>query len=106
MARRLSQQLSMAQGEPAEMRRLADEQRRIREQLEEVRRDEDAKKSLLGRLDQVQKDMQKAEETVRQGEVGDELQEEQTQSLSRLPDARRSIHRRDSAPRHEAPRAR
>jgi hypothetical protein len=104
MARRLSKQLSMAQGEPAEMRRLADEQRRIREQLEEVRRDEEAKKSLLGRLDDVQKQMQKAEETLRQGETGDELEQQQTQILSRLLDAARSIHRRDFDPEREARR--
>jgi DNA repair exonuclease SbcCD ATPase subunit len=104
MARRLSKQLSMAQGEPAEMRRLADEQRRIREQLEEVRRDEEAKKSLLGRLDDVEKDMQKAEETLRQGEMGDELEQQQTQIMSRLLDAARSIHRRDFDPEREARR--
>jgi hypothetical protein len=104
MARRLSKQLSMAQGEPAEMRRLADEQRRIREQLEEVRRDEEAKKSLLGRLDEVQKDMQKAEETLRQGEMGDELEQQQVQIMSRLLDAARSIHRRDFDPEREARR--
>ena len=104
MARRLSKQLTMAQGEPAEMRRLADEQRRIREQLEEVRRDEEAKKSLLGRLDEAQKEMQKAEETIRQGQVGDDLEQQQTQILSRLLDAQRSIHRRDFDPEREARR--
>ena len=104
IARRLSKQLSMAQGDPAELRRLADEQRRIREQLEEVRRDEDAKKSLLGRLDEAQKEMQKAEETIRQGEIGDDLEQQQTQILSRLLDAQRSIHRRDFDPEREARR--
>lgn len=103
-ARRLSRQMSMAQGDQAEMRRLADEQRRIREQLEEVRRDEEAKKSLLGRLDQTQKEMQKAEETIRQGQLGDDLEQQQTQILSRLLDAARSIHRRDFDPEREARR--
>ena len=104
IARRLSKQLSMAQGDPAELRRLADEQRRIREQLEEVRRDEEAKKSLLGRLDQAQKEMQKAEETIREGQIGDDLEQQQTQILSRLLDAQRSIHRRDFDPEREARR--
>src|SRR5262249_22896130 len=101
IARKLSQQLSMTQGDEAEMRRLADEQRRIREQLEEVRRDEEAKQSLLGRLDEAQKDMQQAEEAIRQGDVGDDLEQKQTQILSRLLDAQRSIHRRDFDPERE-----
>ena len=104
VARRMSEQLRMTQGDEAEMRRLADEQRRIREQLEEVRRDEDAKKSLLGRLDQAHQDMEKVEEALRQGEVGDELEQKQTQILSRLLDAQRSIHRRDFDPEREARR--
>src|SRR2546423_583653 len=94
----------MTQGDAAEMRRLADEQRRIREQLGGVRRDEDAKKSLLGRLDQAQKDMEKAEETIREGQMGDALEQQQTQILSRLLDAQRSIHRRDFDPEREARR--
>jgi hypothetical protein len=105
VARRLSNQLTMTQGDQAEMRRLADEQRRIRAQLEEVRRDEEAKKSLLGRLDQTQKDMEKAEESIRQGQLGDNLEQQQTQILSRLLDAQRSIHRRDFDPEREARRS-
>src|SRR5262249_32626079 len=95
ISRRLTQQLTMTQGDEAEMRRLADEQRRIREQLADVRRDDEAKQSLLGRLDQAQKDMQDVEETLRQGQTGDDLEQKQVQILSRLLDAQRSIHRRD-----------
>jgi len=104
IARKLSQAMTMTQGDAAEMRRLADEQRRIREQLEEVRRDEDAQKSLLGRLDEAQKEMNEAEESIRQGDVGDDLEQKQTQILSRLLDAQRSIHRRDFDPEREAER--
>jgi hypothetical protein len=104
IARKLSQQMSMTQGDAAEMRRLADEQRRIREQLDEVRRDDDAKKSLLGRLDEAQKQMDQVEESIRQGDVGDDTEEKQTQILSRLLDAQRSIHRRDFDPEREARR--
>jgi hypothetical protein len=86
------------------MRRLADEQRRIREQLSEVRRDEEAKKSLLGRLDQAERDMQQAEEAIRQGAMDGELEQKQTQILSRLLDASRSVHRRDYDPQREARR--
>ena len=104
MARKLSKQLAMTQGDEAEMRKLADEQRRIREQLAEVRRDEEAKKSLLGRLDQAEKEMQQAEETIRQGNVDGDLEQKQTQILSRLLDAQRSVHRRDFDPQREARR--
>ena len=102
IARKMTKQLAMTQGDEAEMRRLADEQRRIREQLEEIRRDEEAKKSLLGRLDQAQKDMQDVEETLREGQTGDDLEQKQVQILSRLLDAQRSIHRRDFDPQREA----
>jgi hypothetical protein len=100
----MSQQMAMTQGDPAEMRRLADEQRRIREQLDEVRKDEDAAKSLLGRLDETQKQMDQVEESIRQGDLGDDLEQKQTQILSRLLDAQRSIHRRDFDPEREARR--
>ena len=105
MARKLSKQMSMTQGDEAEMRRLADEQRRIREMLTDIQRDEEARKSLLGRLDQTQKDMQEAEETVRKGEMGEDLEQKQIQILSRLLDASRSMHRRDFDPEREAQRA-
>jgi hypothetical protein len=105
IARKMSQQMAMTQGDAAEMRRLADEQRRIREQLAEVRRDDDAMKSLLGRLDQTQKQMDEVEESIRQGDVGDDIEQKQTQILSRLLDAQRSIHRRDFDPEREAQRA-
>ncbi len=109
MARKLSRQMSMQQGDQAEMRRLADEQRRIREQLDEVRRDEEAKeeaqRNTLGRLDQAQKDMEKAEEKIRQGQMDPELEQQQTKILSRLLDASRSINRRDFDPEREARRA-
>jgi hypothetical protein len=104
IARKMSQQMALTEGDAAEMRKLADEQRRIREQLEDVRRDDEAMKSLLGRLDDTQKKMDEVEESIRQGDVGDELEQKQTQILSRLLDAQRSIHRRDFDPEREARR--
>ena len=104
IARKMSQQMAMTQGDPAEMRRLADEQARIRAQLDELRRDEETKKSLLGRLDEAQKQMEQVEESIRQGDVGDDVEQKQTQILSRLLDAERSIHRRDFDPQREARR--
>jgi hypothetical protein len=104
MARKLSKQMSMTQGDEAEMRRLADEQRRLRETLSEIQRDEEQRKSLLGRLDQTQRDMEQAEEAIRRGEVGDDLEQKQIQILSRLLDASRSMYRRDFDPEREARR--
>jgi len=104
LARKLSKQMAMTQGDEAEMRRLADEQRRVREMLSDIQRDEEAKKSLLGRLDQTQKDMEHAEEAIRKGEVGEDLEQKQIQILSRLLDASRSMHRRDFDPQREARR--
>ena len=105
VARRLSQQMSLAEADAGEMRRLAEEQARIREQLEDIRRDEEAKKSLLGGLDQAQKDMQQSEERLRQGRMDEELESQQTRILSRLLDASRSMNRRDFDPEREARRS-
>jgi hypothetical protein len=48
--------------------------------------------------------MDEVEESIRQGDVGDDLEQKQTQILSRLLDAQRSIHRRDFDPEREARR--
>lgn len=109
LARRMSQQMRMQAGDEAELRRLAGEQRRLREQVEQVQREEDSEasaeeKKLLGRLDQAQREMQEAEELMRQGEMSGELEERQNRILSRLLDATRSINRRDFDPEREARR--
>jgi uncharacterized phage infection (PIP) family protein YhgE len=104
VARKLSKQMAMTQGDEAEMRKLADEQRRVREMLSEIQRDEETKKNLLGRLDQTQKDMEQAEEAIRKGALGEDLEQKQIQILSRLLDASRSMHRRDFDPEREARR--
>jgi len=109
LTRRMSQQMRMQAGDEAELRRLADEQRRLREQVEQVQRDEDSEQSaeekkLLGRLEQAQREMQEAEELLRRGEMSGELEERQNKILSRLLDATRSINRRDFDPEREAKR--
>ncbi len=102
LARRLSEQTQMSAGDQAEMRRLADEQARIREQLEGVQRSEEERKTLLGQLDQTHRDMQQVEEALRSGQVGDQLEDQQIRILSRLLDAQRSLNRRDFDPEREA----
>jgi hypothetical protein len=102
VTRRLSQQLRMSAGDQAEMRRLADEQRRIREQLEQMQKDEEASHKLLGRLDAARNDMKDVEEQLQQGTTSDELEQKQQHILSRLLDAARSVNRRDYDPDRES----
>jgi hypothetical protein len=92
----------MTQGDQAEMRRLAEEQQRIREQLEAVQRDEEKNHPLLGRLDAARRDMQEVEESLRAGSPGDDLEQKQAHILSRLLDAARSVNRRDYDPERES----
>ncbi|MFI5371125.1 MAG: hypothetical protein ACHQ52_06160 [Candidatus Eisenbacteria bacterium] len=102
VARRLTQQMNMSTGDQAEMRRLAEEQARIRQELESVQRDEDRQRQLLGRLDQAQKEMKEVEESLENGQSLDQLEDKQTRILSRLLDAQRSINRRDFEPQRES----
>ncbi len=109
LTRRMSQQMRMQAGDEAELRRLASEQQRLREQVEQVQGEEDAEadareKKLLGRLDQAKREMQQAEEMLKQGQMSGELEERQNKILSRLLDATRSVNRRDFDPEREARR--
>lgn len=102
LSQRMSEQMRLSAGDQAEVRRLADEQARLREELESIQRDEESKHELLGRLDQTRQDMQRAEEMLRAGQLDDQLEERQAQILSRMLDAQRSLHRREFDPQREA----
>ncbi|MCC6349460.1 MAG: hypothetical protein IT347_07705 [Candidatus Eisenbacteria bacterium] len=102
LARRLSEQMRLSEGDAAEMRRLADEQGRIRSELEAVEAEEAQRRQLLGRLDQTRRDMQEVEEQLRDGQPGDDLEERQNRILSRMLDAARSLNRRDYDPQRES----
>ncbi len=103
LARRLSQAMRLSEGDQGEMRRLAEEQARLRSELEDIQREDQAKHQLLGRLDQAQHDMQDVEEELRQGlPPSSDLEERQNRILSRLLDAQRSINRRDFDPQRES----
>ena len=104
LAERLSRASRLSPGDQGEMRRLADEQARLKSELEDIQREDEAKHQLLGRLDQAHKDMQEAEEMLRRGDTGPDLEERQTHILSRLLDAQRSINRRDFDPERESRR--
>src|SRR5438105_7719862 len=94
--------MRLSSGDQDAMRRMADEQARIRNQLEEIAREDEAKRQLLGRLDQAQKEMKDVEEALRQGNTSGELEEKQQRILSRLLDAQRSVNRRDFDPQRES----
>jgi hypothetical protein len=102
LAQRLSQQLRISAGDRGEMRRLAEEQRRVREQLEQIQRDEQSKRELLGRLDGAKREMKEVEEQLESGTSLGDLDEKQQRILSRLLDAQRSINRRDFDPARES----
>ena len=102
LAQRLSQQLRITAGDRAEMRRLADEQQRIRQQLEGLQRDEQKHPSLLGRLEQARKEMKDVEEQLGEGGMSGDLTNKQDRILSRMLDAQRSVNRRDFDPQREA----
>jgi hypothetical protein len=102
ISQRLTRQMQLSTGDQAEMRRLAEEQARIREELESVQRDEDRQHQLLGRLDQAQKEMKEVEESLQSGQSLDQLEEKQSRILSRLLDAQRSMNRQDFEPQRES----
>lgn len=102
LARRMSEQMRLSAGDESEMRRLADEQARIRAELEAVQEEEARNPRLLGRLDETQREMQAVEEQLREGQPGDDLEERQNRILSRMLDAARSINRRDYDPERES----
>lgn len=102
LARRLSQQIEMGLADQQELRRLAEEQARIREQVEQMAREEDEDRRLLGRLDQMQREMKEVEEALASGRTSGDLEEKQIRILSRMLDAQRSINRRDFDPERES----
>ncbi len=102
LAQRLSEAVRLSAGDRDELRRLADEQARLHEQVDQIQKDEALRRQLLGRLDQTAEDMKQVEEALRQGQLGDDLEQRQQHILSRLLDAQRSVNRQDFDPRRES----
>jgi DNA repair exonuclease SbcCD ATPase subunit len=94
--------MRLSAGDRDQMKRLAEEQARIRAELEQIQKNEQDKQELLGRLDQTQKEMKDVEEVLKNGSADGELEEKQTRILSRLLDAQRSVNRRDYDPERES----
>jgi hypothetical protein len=103
VAQRLSEQSQgLTPGDREELQRLSEEQRAIRERLQNLQQRDESERKLLGRLDQAQREMQAAEEALRDGDAGSDLEETQSRILSRLLDAQRSVNRRDYNPDRES----
>jgi septal ring factor EnvC (AmiA/AmiB activator) len=102
LGQRLSQQMRLSAGDQDQVRRLAERQRELRQQLEQIQKDDQTKHELLGRLDAAKRDMEDAEEALREGSVGGDLEQKQERILSRLLDAQRSVNRRDYDPKRES----
>ncbi len=102
LAQRLSQEARLSAGDRDEVQRLADEQARLQRELEQIAQDDQQRRQLLGRLGQTSEEMKQVEEALRQGDLGDEVQQQQQHILSRLLDAQRSVNRQDYDPRRES----
>ena len=102
LGQRLTEQARLTGGDQDELRRLAQEQARIHDELARIEQEERQRRQLLGRLDQTTEEMQQVEEALRQGQLGDEVEQKQQHILSRLLDAQRSVNRQDFEPRRES----
>ena len=102
LGQRLTEQTRLTAGDQDELRRLAQDQARIHDELRQIEQEERQRRQLLGRLDQTAEEMKQVEEALRQGQLGDELEQKQQHILSRLLDAQRSVNRQDFEPRRES----
>jgi hypothetical protein len=102
LGQRLTEQTRLTAGDQDELRRLAQEQARIRDELGRIAQEDRQRRQLLGRLDQTAEEMKQVEEALREGQVGDALEQKQQHILSRMLDAQRSVNRQDFEPRRES----
>lgn len=102
LGQRLTEQARLTAGDQDELRRLAQDQARIHDELRQIEQEERQRRQLLGRLGQTAEEMKQVEEALRQGQLGDELEQKQQHILSRLLDAQRSVNRQDFEPRRES----
>ena len=102
LGQRLTEQARLTAGDQDELRRMAQDQARIHDELRQIEQEERQRRQLLGRLDQTAEEMKQVEEALRQGQLGDEVEQKQQHILSRLLDAQRSVNRQDFEPRRES----
>ena len=79
-------------------------QQMIKKGIEEAMQDAKPGDQPLGRMDQAKDDMDKVQQDLKQGRLGDDTLERQQKILSRMLDATRSIHRRDYEEQRESNR--
>ncbi len=79
----------------AALQRLAGQQGAIRKSLEELAQEFGQSRQVMGRLDDIAKEMQRVEEDLAAGNVGQETIERQLKIYSRMLQASRSLQRRD-----------
>lgn len=77
------------------LRRVAAQQRSLKELAEEIQRSLKKNEDILGRLDRTIDDMEAVARGLERGELDENLFNKQQRILSRLLDAQRSIHTRD-----------
>ncbi len=102
LSQRLSEQARITAGDRNELERMAAEQARLRDELRQIEEEDRQRRQLLGDLGQTAKEMEQVESALRQGRLGDELEQRQQHILSRLLDAQRSVNRQDFEPRRES----
>jgi hypothetical protein len=102
LGQRLTEQTRLTAGDQDELRRMAQEQARIHDELGRIEQEDRQRRQLLGRLDQTAEEMKQVEEALRQGQLGDEVEQKQQHILSRMLDAQRSVNRQDFEPRRES----
>jgi hypothetical protein len=77
------------------VRRLAGEQRALKDLAENMQRNLDENKDVLGRMDRIVEEMDQIVRDMEGGHLGEETVRNEERILSRLLDAQRSIHKRD-----------
>ncbi len=82
-------------GSRGEMERLAGEQAAIRKSLEQLSQEFGGSRQVLGRLDDIAKEMKKVEESLMNGDTGDEITQRQLKIFSRMLEASRSLYKKD-----------
>ena len=101
LGQRLTEQdARLTAGDQDELRRMAQEQARSTTNIERIEQEDRPRRQLLG-LDQTAEEMKQVEEALRQGQLGDEVEQKQ-RHLSRMLDAQRSVNRQDFEPRRES----
>ncbi|MFQ5600619.1 MAG: hypothetical protein ACE5G2_08695, partial [Candidatus Krumholzibacteriia bacterium] len=92
---RLPNVQNMTPEERAEMSRLLGEQQAIQQELQDIERQAREQRDLLGRLDKMQEEMKEVVEDMESEALDPETLRVQERIVSRMLQARRSMHKRD-----------